>query len=188
MRAVPAGPPPAALPAPLCPRRPGMDGAPPPAGLSAYVAVSQLLGLTLLATTGAWLGRYRGGVAWHGHLQFNVHPLCMVLGMVFLQGDGEQDKRPVPAAASKPPRLRPGEGDKTVTNKTGKMLQDHPACLQHPWVMRGAGEVGDPLWMLICPLSISSPGLPGLQARSQALHQGAARAAARPGAAHRPRG
>ncbi|KAM6368492.1 transmembrane ascorbate-dependent reductase CYB561 isoform 2-T2 [Pluvialis apricaria] len=68
-----------------------MEGAPPPAspaGLSAYVAVSQLLGLTLLATTGAWLGRYRGGVAWHGHLQFNVHPLCMVLGMVFLQGDG----------------------------------------------------------------------------------------------------
>ncbi|NXV86142.1 CY561 protein, partial [Calonectris borealis] len=68
----------------------GMDGAPPPAspaGLSAYVAVSQLLGLTLLATTGAWLGRYRGGVAWHSPLQFNVHPLCMVLGMVFLQGD-----------------------------------------------------------------------------------------------------
>ncbi|NWH27681.1 CY561 protein, partial [Grus americana] len=68
----------------------GMDGALPPAsptGLSAYVAVSQLLGLTLLATTGAWLGRYRGGVAWHSPLQFNVHPLCMVLGMVFLQGD-----------------------------------------------------------------------------------------------------
>uniref|UniRef100_A0A663F8Z8 Transmembrane ascorbate-dependent reductase CYB561 n=1 Tax=Aquila chrysaetos chrysaetos TaxID=223781 RepID=A0A663F8Z8_AQUCH len=67
-----------------------MDGAPSPAspaGLSAYVVVSQLLGLTLLATTGAWLGRYRGGVAWHGLLQFNVHPLCMVLGMVFLQGD-----------------------------------------------------------------------------------------------------
>ncbi|XP_064329036.1 transmembrane ascorbate-dependent reductase CYB561 isoform X3 [Phalacrocorax carbo] len=68
-----------------------MDGPPPPAspaGLSAYVAVSQLLGLTLLATTGAWLGRYRGGVAWDSPLQFNVHPLCMVLGMVFLQGDG----------------------------------------------------------------------------------------------------
>ncbi|XP_039556580.1 cytochrome b561 isoform X2 [Passer montanus] len=68
-----------------------MDGAPPPSspsGLSAYVAVSQLLGLTLLATTGAWLGRYRGGVAWHSPLQFNAHPLCMVLGMVFLQGDG----------------------------------------------------------------------------------------------------
>ncbi|NXK48160.1 CY561 protein, partial [Chauna torquata] len=68
----------------------GMDGAPPPAspaGLSAYVAVSQLLGLTLLAATGVWLGHYRGGVAWQSQLQFNVHPLCMVLGMVFLQGD-----------------------------------------------------------------------------------------------------
>ncbi|NXN98102.1 CY561 protein, partial [Rhinopomastus cyanomelas] len=67
-----------------------MDGAQPaarPAGLSAYVAISQLLGLALLATTGAWLGRYRGGVAWRGPLQLNVHPLCMVLGMVFLQGD-----------------------------------------------------------------------------------------------------
>ncbi|NXP49920.1 CY561 protein, partial [Heliornis fulica] len=58
-----------------------------PAGLSAYVAVSQVLGLALLGTAGAWLGRYRGGVAWHGPLQLNVHPLCMVLGMVFLQGD-----------------------------------------------------------------------------------------------------
>ncbi|NWT73935.1 CY561 protein, partial [Prunella himalayana] len=67
-----------------------MDGAPPPsspAGLSAFVAVSQLLGLALLASTGAWLGRYRGGVGWHSPLQFNAHPLCMVLGMVFLQGD-----------------------------------------------------------------------------------------------------
>uniref|UniRef100_A0A8C9FQ76 Transmembrane ascorbate-dependent reductase CYB561 n=1 Tax=Pavo cristatus TaxID=9049 RepID=A0A8C9FQ76_PAVCR len=67
-----------------------MDGAPSPtspAGLSAYVAVSQLLGLTLLVATGAWLGRYRGGVAWQNPLQFNAHPLCMVLGMVFLQGD-----------------------------------------------------------------------------------------------------
>lgn len=59
------------------------------------MAVSQLLGLTLLAATGAWLGRYRGGVAWQNPLQFNAHPLCMVLGMVFLQGDGEW-KAPVP--------------------------------------------------------------------------------------------
>ncbi|KAM9520435.1 transmembrane ascorbate-dependent reductase CYB561 isoform 2-T2 [Guaruba guarouba] len=68
-----------------------MDGAAAPArpaGLSAYVAVSQALGLTLLLATGAWLGRYRGGVAWHSALRLNVHPLCMVLGMVFLQGDG----------------------------------------------------------------------------------------------------
>ncbi|XP_065555159.1 transmembrane ascorbate-dependent reductase CYB561 isoform X2 [Lathamus discolor] len=68
-----------------------MDGAAAPArpaGLSAYVAVSQALGLTLLLATGAWLGRHRGGVAWQSALQLNVHALCMVLGMVFLQGDG----------------------------------------------------------------------------------------------------
>ncbi|XP_062481111.1 transmembrane ascorbate-dependent reductase CYB561 isoform X2 [Pezoporus occidentalis] len=68
-----------------------MDGAAAPArpaGLCAFVAVSQALGLALLLTTGAWLGRYRGGLGWQSALQLNVHPLCMVLAMVFLQGDG----------------------------------------------------------------------------------------------------
>ncbi|XP_048686146.1 transmembrane ascorbate-dependent reductase CYB561 isoform X2 [Caretta caretta] len=59
-----------------------------PAGLSCYMAVSQLLGLTVIAMTGAWMGQYRGGIAWESALQFNVHPLCMIIGMVFLQGDG----------------------------------------------------------------------------------------------------
>ncbi|CAM5128443.1 unnamed protein product [Natator depressus] len=58
-----------------------------PAGLSCYMAVSQLLGLTVIAMTGAWMGQYRGGIAWESALQFNVHPLCMIIGMVFLQGD-----------------------------------------------------------------------------------------------------
>lgn len=60
-----------------------------PTALPYYVAFSQLLGLTVVAVTGAWLGLYRGGIAWEGSLQFNVHPLCMVIGMIFLQGDGE---------------------------------------------------------------------------------------------------
>lgn len=60
-----------------------------PAALPYYVAFSQLLGLTVVAVTGAWLGLYRGGIAWEGSLQFNVHPLCMIIGMIFLQGDGE---------------------------------------------------------------------------------------------------
>ncbi|XP_025910207.1 cytochrome b561 [Nothoprocta perdicaria] len=68
-----------------------MEGAAsPPAGprvLSAAVALSQVLGLAALAATGAWLGGYRGGLAWAGALRLNVHPLCMVLAMVFLQGD-----------------------------------------------------------------------------------------------------
>lgn len=64
-------------------------GASVPAALPYYVAFSQLLGLTVVAVTGAWLGLYRGGIAWDSSLQFNVHPLCMVIGMIFLQGDGE---------------------------------------------------------------------------------------------------
>lgn len=58
-------------------------------GLPCCVAFSQLLGLTVVAVTGAWLGLYRGGIAWESALQFNVHSLCMVIGLVFLQGDGE---------------------------------------------------------------------------------------------------
>uniref|UniRef100_A0A4X2KKA5 Transmembrane ascorbate-dependent reductase CYB561 n=1 Tax=Vombatus ursinus TaxID=29139 RepID=A0A4X2KKA5_VOMUR len=58
-----------------------------PKALPYFVALSQILGLTVVAITGAWLGLYRGGLAWESALQFNVHPLCMVIGMVFLQGD-----------------------------------------------------------------------------------------------------
>lgn len=63
------------------------SAAPAPRELPYFVAFSQLLGLTVVATTGAWLGLYRGGIAWESTLQFNVHPLCMVIGLVFLQGD-----------------------------------------------------------------------------------------------------
>ncbi|XP_020853230.1 transmembrane ascorbate-dependent reductase CYB561 isoform X1 [Phascolarctos cinereus] len=68
---------------------PGMEatGGSTPKALPYFVAVSQILGLTVVALTGAWLGLYRGGLAWESALQFNVHPLCMVIGMVFLQGD-----------------------------------------------------------------------------------------------------
>lgn len=54
------------------------------------VGLSQVLGLASVVMTGVWMGHYRGGFAWDGSSQeFNVHPLCMVLGLVFLQGDGE---------------------------------------------------------------------------------------------------
>lgn len=54
------------------------------------VGLSQVLGLVSVVLTGVWMGQYRGGFAWDGSAQqFNVHPLCMVLGLVFLQGDGE---------------------------------------------------------------------------------------------------
>ncbi|XP_045381904.1 LOW QUALITY PROTEIN: transmembrane ascorbate-dependent reductase CYB561 [Lemur catta] len=65
----------------------GGGAASTPGTLPYFVAFSQLLGLTVVAMTGAWLGLYRGGIAWESTLQFNVHPLCMVIGLVFLQGD-----------------------------------------------------------------------------------------------------
>ncbi|XP_055513045.1 transmembrane ascorbate-dependent reductase CYB561 [Leucoraja erinacea] len=53
-----------------------------------FVAATQILGLSAVIITGVWLGHYQGGFAWDGSAQqFNVHPLCMVLGMVFLYGD-----------------------------------------------------------------------------------------------------
>ncbi|XP_044292349.1 transmembrane ascorbate-dependent reductase CYB561 [Varanus komodoensis] len=57
-------------------------------GFTSLVAASQILGLAAITMTGAWMGQYRGGIAWDSSkLQLNVHPLCMIIGMVFLQGD-----------------------------------------------------------------------------------------------------
>ncbi|XP_029015225.1 transmembrane ascorbate-dependent reductase CYB561 isoform X2 [Betta splendens] len=52
------------------------------------VGASQVLGVASVVLTGVWMGHYRGGFSWDGSEQeFNLHPLCMVLGLVFLQGD-----------------------------------------------------------------------------------------------------
>lgn len=47
-----------------------------------------MVGVASVVLTGVWMGHFRGGFAWDGSAQeFNLHPLCMVLGLVFLQGD-----------------------------------------------------------------------------------------------------
>lgn len=47
-----------------------------------------MVGLAAVVLTGVWMGHYHGGFAWDGSArEFNLHPLCMVLGLVFLQGD-----------------------------------------------------------------------------------------------------
>lgn len=68
-----------------------MEDPAPSSGRSAFVwlvGASQVVGLASVVLTGVWMGHYRGGFAWDGTGQeFNLHPLCMVLGLVFLQGD-----------------------------------------------------------------------------------------------------
>lgn len=54
------------------------------------VISSQLAGILIVALLLIWLISDLGGFAWDGGFgQFNVHPLCMVLGMVFINGEGK---------------------------------------------------------------------------------------------------
>lgn len=54
------------------------------------VGAIQILGILAMILTGIWMGKYGGGFAWDGtgH-EFNYHPLCMVISMVFLYSEGK---------------------------------------------------------------------------------------------------
>ncbi|MBN3323497.1 CY561 protein, partial [Atractosteus spatula] len=59
-----------------------------PSQLPWLVGGSQVFGLACVVLTGVWMGHYQGGYAWDGTArEFNIHPLCMVIGLVFLYGD-----------------------------------------------------------------------------------------------------
>lgn len=52
------------------------------------VAAIQILGILAMVLTGVWMGKYLGGFAWDGSgKEFNYHPLCMVISMVFLYSE-----------------------------------------------------------------------------------------------------
>lgn len=83
-----------------------MEDSVPCSGRSVFawlVGASQVLGLASVVLTGVWMGHYRGGFAWDGSAQeFNLHPLCMVLGLVFLHGDGESTRKTEQVGISTP--------------------------------------------------------------------------------------
>ncbi|MCL4144217.1 UNVERIFIED_CONTAM: hypothetical protein GTU68_022927 [Idotea baltica] len=52
--------------------------------------VTQIIGILTIVLLVVWLNLFRGGFAWHSNpkLEFNWHPLFMVLGLVFLYANG----------------------------------------------------------------------------------------------------
>ena len=49
-----------------------------------------ILGMLAVALTVTWIVKYFGGFAWDGTArEFNYHPLCMVISMVFLYSEGK---------------------------------------------------------------------------------------------------
>ncbi|XP_078655950.1 plasma membrane ascorbate-dependent reductase CYBRD1-like isoform X2 [Branchiostoma floridae x Branchiostoma belcheri] len=65
------------------PRTPGMSV------LLALLGVVEVLGVAAIAMVCYWAAHYRGGFAWDGTgQQFNWHPVLMVVGLVFLYGNG----------------------------------------------------------------------------------------------------
>ena len=44
----------------------------------------------MIVMIGVWLNKHLGGFAWDGsNKEFNLHPLCMVCGVIFIYGEGK---------------------------------------------------------------------------------------------------
>ncbi len=54
------------------------------------VVLAELTGLAGVGFVVAWMTKYQTGFGWNGYeKQFNVHPLMMVVGMMFINGNGK---------------------------------------------------------------------------------------------------
>lgn len=52
--------------------------------------ITQFVGLLGIALIFVWVFHYRGGIGWHSEPkhEFNLHVLCMSIGMIYLSGNG----------------------------------------------------------------------------------------------------
>ena len=67
-------------------------------GFVPLYGVAQAAGFVAVVLTGVWMGHFRGGFGWDVDYVFNWHPLLMVLGMVYLYGNGESDYNTSPSS------------------------------------------------------------------------------------------
>jgi cytochrome b-561 len=83
---------------------------------TAHCLSFQAAGFVAVVLTGVWMGHFRGGFAWTTNpgMQFNLHPLLMVISMVYLYGNGECQRR-----------FRRGEGHNAALYIHGSVL---------PWI------------------------------------------------------
>ncbi|XP_076233773.1 transmembrane ascorbate-dependent reductase CYB561 isoform X2 [Calliopsis andreniformis] len=59
-------------------------------GFKPLTIVMEVLGATLIILVAVWCANYRGGFSWRSNpmLEFNWHPLLMIIGFVFLYANG----------------------------------------------------------------------------------------------------
>ena len=56
---------------------------------TSLVLAAQVFGLLSVILVAVWMGHFAGGFSWSDNShQFNYHPLFMIIGMVFLYGEG----------------------------------------------------------------------------------------------------
>lgn len=52
--------------------------------------LTQMIGILCVVLTGIWVGHFHGGFSWRSNpkVEFNLHPLLMILGLIFLYANG----------------------------------------------------------------------------------------------------